>query len=72
MRFGDEREDGAEGRAAGYAKDVGIRERIAQKGLEAGARDRERRSNNDAEYDARQTNVLDDQAIVTGNLAALA
>ena len=72
MGLGDECEDGPKSRAAGYAKDVGIRERVAQKSLETCARDGERCSDKDAEDDARQTDVLNDQAVIAGHLAALA
>ncbi len=72
MGFGDEREDGSEGRAAGYAKDVRVCKRIAQQGLKTGAGNGEGRSDKDAEDDARQTDVLNDQAVIAGDLAALA
>src|SRR5712671_1265221 len=49
VRLGDESEDGPEGSTHGNAEDVGIGERIAQQGLKAGARNRERCTNNDSE-----------------------
>src|SRR2546429_6990686 len=43
----------------------------SQERLEAGARNGERCSDNDAEDDARQADVLDDQAVIARDLAAL-
>src|SRR2546429_8138086 len=43
----------------------------SQERLEAGARTGERCSDNDAEDDARQADVLDDQAVIARDLAAL-
>src|SRR5215469_13352000 len=60
------------GAAVGYAKDVRIRERVAEQSLEAGAGDRKGRSDNDGEKDAREADVLNDQAVVARDLAALA
>src|SRR2546430_721597 len=59
------------GRAARDSQNVRIGEGVAQERLEAGARNGERCSDNDAEDDARQADVLDDQAVIARDLAAL-
>src|SRR5215467_2248502 len=72
VRLGDEAEDGAKRSAAGNTEDVRVGEWIAKQRLEAGTGDRQRCSNNDGENDARETNVLDNQEVIAGNLADLA
>src|SRR5207247_2955590 len=57
----DERQDGAEARTTGNAKDVGISERIAKERLEAGAGQGERRTDNDSEDNREEADDQDDQ-----------
>ena len=72
MWLRDQREDGTQRSTHGDAEHVRIGQRIAQQRLKTGSRDGERRANNDAEKDARQTDILDDQDIITGKIGALA
>ena len=72
MRLGDKTKDSRYGRSIGDAEDVRVSERIAQQRLEAGTGHGERCSDNDGENDAGKADILNDQAVVTGNLAALA
>ena len=71
MGLEDERQDGAEARTTGNAKDVGISERIAKERLEAGAGHGERRTDNDSEENPGKADILDDQDVVAGNVGAL-
>src|ERR1700687_2499666 len=72
MGLGDERQDGAESGSAGDTENVGIGERIAKQRLKAGARNGERRANDDGEKDAGEADVNDDHAVIAGESAGLA
>lgn len=72
MRLDDQSDDGADGSAAGNAENIGIRERIAKQGLKADAGDGERSPDKNAEKNARQTDIENNELIFAGELAGLA
>ena|SRR5690349_2662767 len=72
MRLGDETKNRAKRRAARNAENVRIRERIAEQSLKAGTGNGERGANENGQDDPRQANVLNNQPVVAGDLAALA
>src|SRR5271168_1293961 len=71
MRFDNQRNDGADRRAARDAENVWIRQRITQQSLKAGASNGKRCAHKNAEKDARQANIKDDELIFAGELTAL-
>src|SRR6266567_2185834 len=56
---------------AGNAKHVRIRQGIAEQRLKAGSGYGERGTDNDAEKNARQADIHDNQAVIAGDSAAL-
>src|SRR5258708_20977276 len=64
-------EVGAEAGAGEKAEKIGIRQWIAKQRLKTCAGDGERSADNDAEKNAREADILDDQDVVGGDAAAL-
>ena len=71
MRLCDQRENGTQRRTHGDAEHVRIRQGISKQRLKAGSRYGQRCSHGDAEKNAWQADIHDDQAVIAGNLAAL-
>src|SRR5208282_1318893 len=71
MTFRDQGRNGANRGTRRNAKDIRIRKRVAQKRLETCASDRQGGAHDDGEQDARQADVQDDHAVVSGDRAGL-
>src|SRR5260221_486014 len=71
VRLRDESEDGSEGGTHGNAENVGVGEWVAKQGLVAGSGHGESRPDDNGEENARQANLNDDHAVITGESLGL-
>src|ERR1700722_14203475 len=71
MRLQNYRQDRAHRSTAGNAENIRICKRITQQRLKTGSCNSQRSAYEDAEQNARQTNIEDDEAVIAGERTGL-